>query len=210
MFRHLPCRAIPRSRHHLESLVFQLATLRRPDRASRETLSITVTLPNEQRIEVPDAVVRWSREQEFTVENLANKPHTRARLPHYVNRLAQEPAEIIPWVTIAPYRFDSRSPLCCRSSVSLLPHGRIFNLAWMPITVGTTQQPCVSGDRLPSREIPGRSSTSVRSMRMEAWRIDDNAHRPHGSLGNLTPREFADLAAITGLQKPADFQLVTV
>jgi putative transposase len=46
--------------------------------------------------------------------------------------------------------------------------------------------------------------------KMEAWRIDDNAHRPHGSLGNLTPREFADLAVITGLQKPADFQLVTV
>jgi len=27
-----------------------------------ETLSLTVTLPNEQRIEVPEAVVRWSRE----------------------------------------------------------------------------------------------------------------------------------------------------
>jgi hypothetical protein len=132
-----------------------------------ETLSIRVILPNEQRIEVPDAVVRWSRGQEFTVENLANKPHTRARLPHYVNRLVQELAEIIPWVTIAPWRFDSRSPLCCRSSVSLLPHGRIIKLAWMPITVGTTQQPCVSGDRLPSSETPGRSSVSVRSMRTE-------------------------------------------
>jgi hypothetical protein len=63
---------------------------------SGETLSITVTLPNEQRIEVPEAVVRWSRGQEFAVENLAIKPHTRARLQHYVNRLAQEPAEIIP------------------------------------------------------------------------------------------------------------------
>ena len=63
---------------------------------SGETLSITVTLPNEQRIEVPEAVVRWSRGQEFAVENLAIKPHTRARLQHYVNRLAQEPVEIIP------------------------------------------------------------------------------------------------------------------
>jgi len=61
-----------------------------------ETLSITVTLPNEQRIEGPEAVVRWSRGQEFAVENLAIKPHTRARLLHYVNRPAQEPAEIIP------------------------------------------------------------------------------------------------------------------
>src|SRR6267142_6686402 len=63
---------------------------------SGETLSITVTLPNEQHIEVPEAVVRWSRGQEFAVENLAIKPHTRARLQHYVNRLAQEPVEIIP------------------------------------------------------------------------------------------------------------------
>ena len=61
-----------------------------------ETLSLTVTLPNEQRIVVPEAVVRWSRGQEFAVENLAIKPHTRARLQHYVNRLVQGPAEIIP------------------------------------------------------------------------------------------------------------------
>ena len=46
--------------------------------------------------------------------------------------------------------------------------------------------------------------------KMEARRIDYNAHRPHGSLGNLTPREFAEQAAITRLQKQADFQLVMV
>ena len=62
---------------------------------SGENLSLTVTLPNEQRIEIPEAVVRWSREQEFAVENLAIKPHTRARLQHYVKRLAQEPTEIV-------------------------------------------------------------------------------------------------------------------
>jgi len=27
--------------------------------------------------------------------------------------------------------------------------------------------------------------------RIEAWRIDDNEARPHGSLGHLTPREYA-------------------
>jgi len=27
--------------------------------------------------------------------------------------------------------------------------------------------------------------------RIEAWRIDYNAHRPHSALGNLTPSEFA-------------------
>jgi hypothetical protein len=31
----------------------------------RETFSLTVTLPNEQRIEVPEAFARWSRGQEF-------------------------------------------------------------------------------------------------------------------------------------------------
>jgi hypothetical protein len=61
-----------------------------------ETLSLSITLPNEQRIQVAEAVVRWSRGQEFAVETLAIKPHTRARLPHYVNRIVQEPAEIIP------------------------------------------------------------------------------------------------------------------
>ena len=33
-----------------------------------EALSMTVTMPNEQRIEVPEAVVRWSRGDEFAVE----------------------------------------------------------------------------------------------------------------------------------------------
>jgi hypothetical protein len=58
-----------------------------------ETLSLTVTLPNEQRIEIPEAVVRWSRGQEFAVENLAIKPHTHARLQHNVTRLVQELTE---------------------------------------------------------------------------------------------------------------------
>ena len=52
-----------------------------------EALSLIVTLPNEQRIEIPEAVVRWSRGQEFAVENLVIEPHTQARLQHYVNRL---------------------------------------------------------------------------------------------------------------------------
>jgi PilZ domain len=61
-----------------------------------ETLSLTITLPNAQRIEVPEAVVRRSRGQEFAVENVVVERHTHARLQHYVNRLVQEPAEIIP------------------------------------------------------------------------------------------------------------------
>jgi len=60
-----------------------------------ETLSLTVTLPNEQRIEIPEAVVRWSRGQEFAVENVVIEQHAHARLQHYVKRLVQEPAEIV-------------------------------------------------------------------------------------------------------------------
>ena len=60
-----------------------------------ETVSLTVTLPNEQRIKVPEAVVRWSRGQEFAVENVVIETHTHARLQHYVKRLVQEPAKIV-------------------------------------------------------------------------------------------------------------------
>jgi len=52
-----------------------------------ELLLLTVTLPNEQRIEIPEAVVRWSRGQEFAVEVVAVEPHTLARLAHYLKRL---------------------------------------------------------------------------------------------------------------------------
>ena len=44
-----------------------------------ESLSLTATLPTEQRIEIPEAVVRWSSGQEFAVENLAVRQHTRTR-----------------------------------------------------------------------------------------------------------------------------------
>jgi hypothetical protein len=60
-----------------------------------ETCSPTVTLPNEQRIEVSEAVVRWSRRQEFAIESLVVEPRTHARLQLYVNRLVQEPTELV-------------------------------------------------------------------------------------------------------------------
>lgn len=47
-------------------------------------------------------------------------------------------------------------------------------------------------------------------QKIEAWRIDYNEHRPHGSLGDLTPREFAQQAVQTGLQEGANFQLPAV
>ena len=56
---------------------------------------MTVRLPNKQRIEMPEPVVKWSRGQEFAVENVAIEAHTHARLQHYVKRLVQEPTTIV-------------------------------------------------------------------------------------------------------------------
>ncbi len=55
-----------------------------------ETLSLTVTLPNEQRISIPEAMVRWSRGQEFAVENITIEHHAQARVNHYVKRLVRK------------------------------------------------------------------------------------------------------------------------
>jgi len=60
-----------------------------------EALSLTVTLPNKQRIVVPDAVVRWSRGQEFGIEMVETPKHTQARLIHYVRRLVKHSVVIL-------------------------------------------------------------------------------------------------------------------
>jgi len=43
-------------------------------------------------------------------------------------------------------------------------------------------------------------------QKIETWRIDYNEHRPQGSLGDLTPQEFAEQTAQTGLQEASNFQ----
>ena len=60
-----------------------------------ETRSLTVTLPNAQRIEVPEVVVRWSSGQEFAVENLVIEAQADVRFHHVVTRVMQEPTEIV-------------------------------------------------------------------------------------------------------------------
>ena len=47
-------------------------------------------------------------------------------------------------------------------------------------------------------------------QKIEAWRLDYNEHRPHSALGDLTPREFVERAAKTGLQEGANFQFSAV
>ena len=86
---------IPGPCHRVESPLYRQASLRRSAHATGETLSLTVTLPNAQRIEVPEVVVRWSSEQECAVENLVIEAQTDARLHHVVTRVMQEPAEIV-------------------------------------------------------------------------------------------------------------------
>ena len=52
---------------------------------------MTVTLPNEQRIRIPEAIVRWSRGNEYGIETVEISKHTQGRLGHYVSRLTQAP-----------------------------------------------------------------------------------------------------------------------
>jgi putative transposase len=40
-------------------------------------------------------------------------------------------------------------------------------------------------------------------VKLEAWRADYNHHRPHGSLGHLTPTEFATQRQVTGTAEAA-------
>lgn len=58
-----------------------------------ETLSLMVTLPNEQHINVPEAVVQWAHPHENDIETKNLDPYTKARLAHDVRRLTHEPVE---------------------------------------------------------------------------------------------------------------------
>ena len=42
-------------------------------------------------------------------------------------------------------------------------------------------------------------------QKIETWRIDYNEHRPHSSLGDLTPGEFAEQTVQPGLQEASTF-----
>lgn len=93
MLRHVQRWPVPGTGHCLESLLYRMATLCDLPMRPGKTLSLTITLPNEKCIEVSQAVVRWSRGQEFAVETVSIERHTHARLQHYVKRLVQEPTE---------------------------------------------------------------------------------------------------------------------
>ena len=62
-----------------------------------EILSLTVTIPNGQRIEVPEAVGCWSRVQELVVEGVDVEQPAHARRQHYVKRLVKR----FPLLTVA-------------------------------------------------------------------------------------------------------------
>jgi hypothetical protein len=82
--------------------VYRLAIVWRFTHAFRGNPPLTVTLPNKRRIEVPEAVVRWSRGQEFAVEKVLIEQHNHVRLQHYVNRLVREPERMSQLVLTAP------------------------------------------------------------------------------------------------------------
>jgi hypothetical protein len=58
-----------------------------PGNGSANKYSRPLFLP----LEVPEAVVRWSRGQEFAVENVLIAQHNHVRLQRDVNRVAREP-----------------------------------------------------------------------------------------------------------------------
>jgi len=76
----------------MESVIYRLAILRQSTHATGETHSLTVTLLKEQRIEVPEPVVRWSRGQEFGIETVETPKHTADYLIHYVRLLVNDSA----------------------------------------------------------------------------------------------------------------------
>jgi hypothetical protein len=57
--------------------------------------SLTVNLPNEERIVVAAAIVRWVRGQEYGLETLAVEKQTHGRMEHVIKRLVQESDESI-------------------------------------------------------------------------------------------------------------------
>jgi hypothetical protein len=58
--------------------------------------SLTVNLPNEERIVVAAAIVRWVRGQEYGLETLAVEKQTHGRMERVIKRLVQESDESIP------------------------------------------------------------------------------------------------------------------
>ena len=58
--------------------------------------SLTVNLPNEERIAVAAAIVRWVRGQEYGLETLAVEKQTHGRMERVIKRLVQESDESIP------------------------------------------------------------------------------------------------------------------
>ena len=58
--------------------------------------SLTINLPNEERIVVATAIVRWVRGQEYGLETLAVEKQTHGRMERVIKRLVQESDESIP------------------------------------------------------------------------------------------------------------------
>ena len=61
-----------------------------------QTCPLTITVPNQPRLFVTVAIVRWVRGQEYGLETLAVEKRTHRRVEHWVRRLAQESVESIP------------------------------------------------------------------------------------------------------------------
>jgi len=57
--------------------------------------SLTVNLPNEERVVVTAAVVRWARDQDYGLETLAVERQTHSQMERIIKRLVQESGKSI-------------------------------------------------------------------------------------------------------------------
>jgi len=81
----------------MESVMYRVTTLWWSADATRGNPLAHHHSPEWTTREIPEAIVRWSRGQEFAVETVMIEVHTQAGLNHYVKRLVQEPPEIDLW-----------------------------------------------------------------------------------------------------------------
>ena len=90
----------------------------------------------------------------------------------YTGAVIESHRDIQAWV----YEDDVRS--------DLIRPGKPVENEYIESFNGRFRNECLSSHELESLEDARR--------KIEAWRIDYNDYRPHSSLGQLTPREYAD------------------
>lgn len=84
------------------------------------------------------------------------------------------------------------------SAVDLVSEIRSSERARFPVTRGRRENAKIKRGRFTVEQIIGiLPDVEAGATNREVWRPDHNEHRPHSSLGNLTPSEFASQGQAT-------------